>query len=119
MEARGLTVREPYASYLVYGNKQYETRSRPTSYRGPVVIHAGKEMWGLRLPKPPHLGCAIGIGELTDCVPMTEDFLRDISKEEKAQGFWSVGRYAWKIENIRPIDPIPMRGQLGLWKIEI
>jgi hypothetical protein len=38
---KGFTVKQPYAQLLADSSKRYETRSKPTSYRGPVVIHAG------------------------------------------------------------------------------
>lgn len=38
---KGFTVKQPYAQLLANGDKRYETRSKPTKYRGPVVIHAG------------------------------------------------------------------------------
>lgn len=36
-----LTVKEPYASYLVDGLKMWEIRKRPVRYRGDVVIVTG------------------------------------------------------------------------------
>src|SRR5262249_14891229 len=35
-----LTVRQPYASLLVLGFKEFECRSWPTRHRGPLLIHA-------------------------------------------------------------------------------
>ena len=40
-ELRALTIRQPWASLIAHRAKTVETRSRPTSYRGPVLIHAG------------------------------------------------------------------------------
>lgn len=42
---RVLSMWQPWASLLVSGEKQIETRSWPTQYRGPILIHAGKA-WG-------------------------------------------------------------------------
>lgn len=46
-----LTVRQPWASLIVAGIKQVETRARPTKYRGPVLIHSSyrrpPEYWDL------------------------------------------------------------------------
>ena len=34
---------------------------------------------------------------------------------ERSVGDWQPGRYAWKLENVRPIaEPIPYRGKQGL-----
>ncbi len=40
---KGITVKQPYAQLLANGDKRYETRSKPTKYRGHVVIHAGMD----------------------------------------------------------------------------
>lgn len=40
---KALTIWQPWASLLACGAKKYETRSRATSYRGPIAIHAAKK----------------------------------------------------------------------------
>lgn len=42
MTVRALTIRQPHASLVAVRAKTIETRSKPTSYRGPLLIHAGK-----------------------------------------------------------------------------
>ncbi len=37
---KALTIWQPWASLIARGVKQYETRSWPTKYRGPIAIHA-------------------------------------------------------------------------------
>ena len=39
---KAITILQPYASLIVAGAKQYETRSWDTPYRGIIAIHAGK-----------------------------------------------------------------------------
>jgi len=41
---KAITIREPWATLVAIGAKQIETRSWPTSYRGPIAIHAAKGM---------------------------------------------------------------------------
>lgn len=43
---KALTVLQPWASAIALGQKRIETRSRPISYRGPLLIHAGKGLRG-------------------------------------------------------------------------
>ena len=126
--ARGLSIQEPYASLLATGRKHFETRSYPTNYRGWIVIHAGKKTYpgyqddpalmslcdGLELVS----GAFIAVARLTDCIPMTDAFIASLSASERAAGFYSPGRYAWKIEDVTPIQQVPARGYLGLWKIQ-
>ncbi len=38
---KALSVRQPFAWAIVHGGKDVENRSWATSYRGPVLIHAG------------------------------------------------------------------------------
>jgi len=42
VEVRVLSLLQPWASLLVFGEKQVETRSWKTDYRGPVAIHASQ-----------------------------------------------------------------------------
>lgn len=41
---KALTIQQPWASLMASGDKLYETRSWPTKYRGPIAIHAGKQI---------------------------------------------------------------------------
>ena len=115
-----LTILEPYVSPIAQGKKHFETRSWPTNYRGTIYIHTGKKTMpdpvdGLEKIFP--LGCIVIKAELTDCIPMDEKFISEIKKDEMEYklGFYSVGRYAWKLENIEVIKPIPAKGKLGIW----
>lgn len=55
-DVRALTIRQPWASLVAVGAKTIETRSRPTSYRGPLLIHAGKATPDPVRPSDPALG---------------------------------------------------------------
>lgn len=37
---KAITIHQPWATLIALGEKQYETRSWPTKYRGPIAIHA-------------------------------------------------------------------------------
>lgn len=39
---KAITIWQPWASLIAVGAKRFETRSWPTSYRGPIAIHAAK-----------------------------------------------------------------------------
>ena len=123
---KAITLHQPWASLIAVGVKQYETRGWPTAYRGTVAIHAGKtvdevmvdqlwdEEWG-ELPT----GAVVAIADLTGCIRMTWDACNQAySSGEDRYGDWRPGRFAWKLENVRAIDPIPARGQQGLWDWE-
>lgn len=119
---KALTICEPYASLIAYGNKRYETRSWATKYRGPLLIHAGKSRKYMRksaelgLPEvTPRYGMIIAVGELVAVHRITPEFIAGLTDEEKAMGFYTPGRYAWEIRDIVQVDPFKARGQLGIW----
>lgn len=126
---RALTLRQPWASLVVRGAKQIETRERSTSYRGLIAIHASRTFdpaqWrlsdrepfasalgGLNLHKT--LGKVIGTVELVDCRPVEE--IGEISAQERAFGHFEAGRWAWVLRNPRTRIPVNACGQLGMWE---
>lgn len=46
-----LTIRQPFATYIVHGEKTIENRSRQTRFRGRVGIHAGAAPHALAAPE--------------------------------------------------------------------
>ena len=96
---KALTIRQPHAQLIALEVKRYETRSWPTKYRGPLLIHAGKKKpragfvgeyridgGGMARPSgcrtcrdprwPLPLGAVVAVCDLVDCLPMHE-FSRD------------------------------------------
>lgn len=137
-----LTFRQPWASLVALEAKRIETRSWQTSYRGWLAIHAGKT-----LPKTERLlceqvpfrtallrdtaldptyplaaqlprGCIIAIARLDSCQPT--ETIEWPGEPERSFGDYAPGRYAWYLSHIhRLLQPIPARGTLGLWRIEM
>jgi hypothetical protein len=74
-----LSLKQPWATLLVYGRKTIEVRRWPTARRGPVLIHAARvpdnreEAWSslpAELKEAAQLmGGIVGAGELTGCIP--------------------------------------------------
>jgi hypothetical protein len=126
---KAITLHQPWAS-LVGKYKHYETRGKATNYRGKIAIHAAirqettdyqvNELSDLLVGEEISFGSVVAIGDLTDCIKMTEEFISQQTETELRCGLWKVGRYAWKLENVEILDePIPARGMPGLWEIEI
>lgn len=124
-----LTIKEPFATLIKNKVKYIETRSWKTNYRGELYIHSGlanltkevKNRKGLsELYSEDELkyGCIICKCNLVDCIYMTEEFIKQ-EKEKNLNNFiagrYEVGRYAWVLDNIEPIEPIQAKGQLGIW----
>jgi len=67
--------------------------------------------WAKTLPR----GALIGVCELTDCVPTA---LYPANAEERAQGNYMPGRYAWTAQNKHVFcEPIPYRGFQALFDV--
>lgn len=136
-----LTLTQPWATLVAHGHKKVETRSWPTAYRGPLVIHAAKSLppsvrsavnteplrsllarLGIlhQLDDLPR-GCGLATCELVDCVP-TEAWITGnlrLTDAERAFGDYTPGRYAWLFDHVTPFpEPVPAQGALGLWRWE-
>lgn len=117
-------MRQPYAYAIVAGLKTYETRSRRTSIRERVAIHAAKQpvtlasMSVILVPKEGdqlHYGAVLGTVEIAGCLPV-EEILHTLSERERLLGDYSPGRWAWVLKN--PVmfnTPVPARGNRGWW----
>ena len=123
-----LTIREPYASLIKNNIKHIETRSWNTTYRGKIYIHAGVSKLSKNLNQDLQklikdltfsYGEIICECELTDVIYMTKEYIEDIRVnhyEEYICGDFQVGRYAWVLENVKPLDkPIKTKGRLSIW----
>jgi activating signal cointegrator 1 len=132
----GLTLWQPWATLLVRGYKQHETRSWYTSFRGALAICAAKK-WNEELrdtcvhepfwtplsqggdfdPDSLPRGYVVGVVTLTDCY-------RALGREsphavhDRDFGDFSAGRWAWRCDN--PIElstPIPITGKQGIFTL--
>lgn len=145
---KAITVWQPWAQLLVAGKKHEETRSWATSYRGPILIHAAakpaihsllelmdKETRHLAFKSLGHTepvvnwkktfptGAIIGMAKLTDCRYIDEqynEFVRTLCPAEFAFGDFTVGRFAWVMEEPVIFDkPIMAKGKQRLWDFHI
>ena len=124
-----LSIKEPFASLIKNNIKHIETRSWKTKYRGVIYIHASLtksklndrlELLDLIKDMDINPGYIICKCNLVDCIYMDEEFISNI-KDKKIEyicGHYSVGRYAWILDNIEVIDPIKATGKLGIWNYE-
>ncbi len=109
---KALTVRQPWASLIMAGIKDVENRTWPTSYRGPLVIHAGLGLdhdaftvHGRLLDELPR-GVVLGTVELVGCV-------RGHPSPWAEADCWN-----WLVADPRPLAaPVPAKGKLGMWDV--
>lgn len=142
---KALTLIQPWATLIALGEKKIETRSWKTSYRGPLLIHAGKKIdrdtfnndpfysvlypYGYSVYNKLPTGVIIAKCNLVHCFPIEYDdytneyaLLADkqyVEGNEYHFGDYTSGRYAWILENIELLkEPIPAKGQLSLWEFD-
>ena len=124
-----LTIKQPFATLIVEGLKEYEFRTWKTNYRGEILIHAGKgvdkkamkkyEYLGLEYPK----GCIIGKATITDCIKIDDD-ARKILKEKNNIIYSNIidnkdwNGYGFKLENVEKLENIEVCGKLSFWEFD-
>ena len=126
---KALTIKQPYATLIAEGIKEYEFRTWKTNYRGKFLIHAGKGKNLEYIKKFEHLNleypssCIIAKVVLEDCIEVTDEF-REILKEKNPILYSHVINnktwkgYAFKLTNVEKIENIPAQGKLSFWNIE-
>lgn len=134
---RCLTIRQPWATLIALGEKQFETRSWRTAYRGDLAIHAGLRIDKAACGLEPYksvlarhgltaddltTGAIIATGRLTGCYEVTSGMAEENwpGGNEFAFGDYSEGRFAWKLQDVRPLEqPIPAKGRLSFWEYPV
>ncbi len=130
---KALTLTEPWATLMKLGEKNVETRSWKTNYRGPVAIHAAKlmpmyakafctdrDVLAAFLRHDEHRwfqpGKILCIRTLIDCIP-TQQMPLSFSPIERRFGDYTPGRWAWIFTRdiSLVIPPVEIQGALGLW----
>ena len=114
---KALTIHQPWAWAIAEGHKDIENRTWRTSYRGPLLIHAGKTFdaaghyWiqreiGIALPAPSAFQqvSLVAIARLTGCVT-------------ESDSPWFSGPYGWVIEDVARIKAVYCRGMPGLFEV--
>jgi hypothetical protein len=132
---KALSIRQPWAWAIMECGKRVENRTWRTKYRGPILLHASKGFtkheWrqfyndafdpSISICKPimdarlrhdviiPDrwaftTGAIIGVAELVDVVT-------------ESDSPWFFGPYGFVLDNVQPIEPVPMLGMLGLFNV--
>ena len=108
---KALSYDSDYAWRILTGEKTIDCRTVPTVYRGPVLICAGSR---LKYPERIH-GYALCVATLADVTPFAEDHLQAAIMDIMPHG----ARYAWKLDNILPIQPFKVRGYVGMFDTDV
>lgn len=121
-----ISLQEPYATLISKGLKKIETRSWKTNYRGELYIHASsslfkdgnlEEVFKYISKDELNYGYIICKCNLIDCIYMDKEFIESVNSKEKSFGVYSIGRYAWILDDIELLDkPIKAKGKLNIWE---
>lgn len=124
-----ITIKQPFATLIAKGYKEYEFRTWRTKYRGSILIHAGKGVDKKAMEKFKHLnldyptGCIIAKAKLVDCIYVDKMIIKKL-KEEDSLVYENIIKhpewngFGFKLEDIVEVKPIPINGKLSLWDYE-
>lgn len=121
---KALAILQPWAWAIIHAGKDIENRSWPSTYRGPLLIHASKGMTnayfggasttinaildetgsGLWCPDPSDLqfGGIIGRVDMVDCV-------------RESDSPWFFGQFGFKLTNAAVLPFRSLKGALGFF----
>jgi activating signal cointegrator 1 len=127
-----LSIRQPHADNIIFGNKWCENRTWQTRYRGPIFIHASRWDGPSDQPTPGGgaIGAIIGRADLVDAVALDApgsslSSLKSVAKKHglstKAASMEHVcGPVCFLLTNPKAlVCPIPCGGKLNIWKTEV
>lgn len=135
---RVLSIRQPWATLIMLGIKQLETRRWRTDYRGELVIHAAATggqtstdalmrlerrigaMPTSLVEKDYPLGALLGIVQLDECLPISPRLIAALTPLERNLGWYQDVGFVWDLARAgrrRLTQPIACAGRLGLWTL--
>lgn len=135
MTAKALSIKQPWLWAITDLDKRVENRSRPTSFRGPVWLHASKVLdsskardhflsllhgdeRGRAATTTMPLGAIVCRAEIEDCVPLTRRDVVSIAVDGIAQRRWIAGPHLYVLRNVVKLPaPVPCKGMLGFWTV--
>lgn len=144
---KALSLWQPWATLVACGVKQFETRDWRTQHRGLVAIHAAKaedgwkklnplqwsELAGMGITGPADVpsGAIVAVASIVRCVPTGTSLMFCLRRGrvdptvpwsgragELRWGNYRPGRWAWWLEDVVAIDPVTVKGSVGLFELE-
>ena len=122
-----ITVKQPFATLIAEGLKEYEFRTWRTKFRGDILIHAGKGIDKKAMERYKHLnldypsGKIIAKATITDCLYVDDNLKEELQEKDPVVYYGILQKesnwdgYGFKLENIEKIEPIEINGKLSLW----
>ncbi len=109
---KAISIQQPWAHEILLEQKRYEYSTWSTEHRGDLLICSSAN------PKientiPGHALCVVNV---TDVIQITKSNYRELEYD------WAPARgeklYAWKLENVRLVEPFPVKGKLNFYYVD-
>lgn len=111
-----LSIKQPWASAIIYSGKDCENRTWGVPYRGYLLIHASKspdpdgdaflKKIGVSPPAKQRTGGIVGFA-----------FLENVTKGHDSLWAQHDGQFQWILRRPRPLPYLCVPGEKGLWKV--
>ena len=122
-----ITLKQPWATLVAEGIKEYEFRTWKYNYRGEILIHAGAGVDHEAMEKVKHFKYKypkmkiLAKVEIEDCISLNDEINDDICKKNPlVYGNKRHTGYAWKLKNATKLnieEKIP--GKQGIWNYDL
>lgn len=124
-----ITIKQPFATLIAEGLKEYEFRTWKTKYRGEILIHAGKGIDKKAMKKFEYLnldypsGCIIAKAKIKDCLLVDDNLRKELDQKNHLVYSGVIKHPEWRgyafwLEDVKKIEKIPINGKLSLWDYE-
>lgn len=107
---KALSIHPVFADEIFYQEKTVEVRSWKTDYRGDILICSTAKKFSGTIP-----GHALCVANLKDIVPMKKKHCKAAMMDPQ---YYNPDDFAWILDDVRPIYPFPVKGQLRLWECD-
>jgi hypothetical protein len=118
---KALSLKQPWANWIVNGIKTIETRTWNTKFRGRFLIHASTNVDKVMLGEMEPTGCLIGLATLVRVkIYNTESsFVRDFERHRVPWHPKQFPIYGYILEDVKAIKTIPFKGALNFFETNL
>lgn len=136
---KALSLRQPWAEFVLRHGKRIENRRWNTKFRGEFLLHAAKGMTRSEYEDAitmlsdvrgagveacpfdlPKRGGIVGVATLVSVIPPRTSSLFSVASHYPAGVEWRwhmPEQYGFVLENVRPTKFVPLRGELGFFDV--
>ena len=118
---KALSLKQPWANWIIDGTKTIETRKWNTKFKGRFLIHASKSIDKSVEGETEPRGCLIGIAYLAGIIKYTNDldFERDYEYHRVPWHPDKYPIYGYILTDVKAIKPIPFKGMLNFFETDL